>query len=114
MKVGLLLFLSLIFPTFATKGWLRKMLNPRYCVNCKFVILDADNPEYSTCSLFPRNSRNNRFLVTGQVDTKKDDYSYCSTARNSDHGMCGKLGIFYQRKEDEYDQGIKDVKEEVL
>ena len=68
-------------------------IKPKFCVNCKFFIIDNENNEYSTCMKFPE--KNNKFLVTGNYEVK--NFNYCSIARHYDD-MCGVNATKYVKK----------------
>ena len=73
-------------------------LVPKLCIHCKHFITDNEGDQYATCSLFPRTTINNGYLVTGVEEEKKpSEYAFCSVARNFDN-MCGLDGKLYQKK----------------
>jgi hypothetical protein len=75
-------------------------LNPnniKHCINCKFFIDDNDTGKFGKCSLFPRISKDNYFLVNGVINLKSNDFIYCSVAREYEN-MCGINGKMHKRK----------------
>jgi hypothetical protein len=70
------------------------IITPKYCINCIYLVHDKTYPEYSTCSKFPINDKDDHFLVTGEIQIKNIKYNYCSVARKFDH-MCGEKGKFH-------------------
>ena len=68
------------------------------CVNCKFFKKDFfTESKFGKCTKFPQNTIDYT-LVDGISVNKKQEYYYCSTAREME-SMCGKEGKFYQNKQ---------------
>jgi hypothetical protein len=68
------------------------------CVNCKFFKNNFyTESKFGKCTKFPHNEIDYT-LVDGISVNKKQEYYYCSTARNSE-SMCGTEGKFYQDKQ---------------
>jgi hypothetical protein len=87
--IYILLFLSIILSC--------NSLKPNFCYNCKYLIKDSENIEFSKCSIYPIIREDHNYLVTGIIKNNEIEYTYCSIARNSDV-MCGKEGKKYKRK----------------
>jgi hypothetical protein len=67
------------------------------CVNCKFFRNNFyTESKFGKCTKFPQNAPDYT-LVDGISVKQKQEYYYCSTARNSE-SMCGTEGKFYQDK----------------
>jgi hypothetical protein len=68
-------------------------MTPKLCINCKFFKGTFLMEKYGTCSLFPKVSEDDSFLVTGVKKNKRIEYDYCSIVRkyNPDCGPDGKL-----------------------
>jgi len=71
-----------------------KVTKPKLCINCKHFVTDNKTGEFGKCSLFPRKEGKLNFLVSG---VNKDEYMYCTTARESTD-MCGEEGKMYKKK----------------
>ena len=67
-----------------------------FCIHCKHFKRDSIDNKYGKCSLFPRLTEDDYYLVDG-LHTKETDYHYCATARVSDK-MCKKEGIYFEKK----------------
>lgn len=85
------MLLSLLLPMYAFQGEPQKL-----CMNCKhFKKSFLQENRFGKCSLFPRETNGNDYLVDGTKS--KMDYYYCSTARISED-MCGLDGYFFAKK----------------
>lgn len=71
-------------------------ITPKLCIRCKYFIADrANGLEFSKCSALPKRTYiDTNYLVTGKT-TYKEDYWYCSTARNIEH-LCGIDGKLFE------------------
>jgi hypothetical protein len=71
----------------------------KFCYQCKHYKRHPGllyfTPEFGHCSLNPKESYNNDYLVTGNIKRVVDEYHYCSTARKFDD-MCGPFGKNYE------------------
>ena len=67
-------------------SFLPPVYKPKRCIHCRYFIPDDRSGKYGKCSLFPK-----------EEEGTKEDYYYCSTARNEKH-MCGKEGKLYKKK----------------
>ena len=85
------LFLTMILTSIALKN-----NNPKFCLNCKYFILDIDNDKFSKCTLFPIIKNDNYYLVNGINMDNKNDHNFCITVRNIEN-MCGKDGKKFEK-----------------
>lgn len=74
-----------------------KEIKPNFCYNCKYLIKDSKNIEFSKCSIYPIIREDHNYLVTGIIENNEIEYTYCSIARNS-NTMCGEEGKNHKRK----------------
>ena len=82
-----------MLPVFAFMGEPQKI-----CINCKHFTKDLfDSNTFGKCKLFPRDIKNNDYLVTGTTKKQQIENYYCSIARGSDD-MCGTEGFFFEKK----------------
>jgi hypothetical protein len=65
-------------------------LTTRFCVHCKHFIPNGVSPEFGKCRAFPIRDTVDDYFVTGK-STVKEEYRYCSTARNYEN-LCGNSG----------------------
>lgn len=93
MNFIIIIICSIILPIISVK-----VIKPKICINCKYFIQGNGNTEYGKCLLFPRKEREIKFLVNGVNDINKDDYTYCSIARDNYSNMCGEEGKMYKKK----------------
>jgi len=88
MNYIILIFYSIILPIISLK-----QNKPKLCINCKYFITDNNTGKFGKCSLFPKQSGKNNYLVTG---INEDEYFFCSTLRDT-NGMCGEEGKYYKK-----------------
>lgn len=71
-------------------------IKSKFCINCKYFKKNYfSSNEFGKCILFPIQSENIDYLVTGKKYS--EEFYYCKTARNNDK-MCGKEGLRYIKK----------------
>ncbi len=68
------------------------------CINCKYFIPNYFSNEYARCANFLKDQNLSRFLVTGKMKMRAEDFFVCSVARRYDH-LCGKEGKMFERNE---------------
>ena len=73
-------------------------VKPKLCVNCKFFDVSTSViNKFGKCTLFPKEPKDEFFLVDGIKTIEPQEYNFCSVARDFDN-MCGKDGKFYEKK----------------
>jgi hypothetical protein len=86
---------------------LAAQMKPKLCIDCKFYKKDFfTTSEFGKCTLFPRKTENDNFLVNGMNVNNNIDYLYCSISRKYED-MCGKEGKFYEKKRNWIGKGDK-------
>ena len=73
-----------------------KQAKPKFCINCKHFLTDNMDNTYGRCLLFPNSLYLSNYLVNGEKKINKEDFYYCSTAREKET-MCGKNAKFYKK-----------------
>ena len=84
---------------FATFFVLTHALTDKLCIRCKHFVSNREvGLEYGKCSALPKRTYiDTNYLVTGKT-TYKEDYWYCSTARNTEH-LCGTSGKHFEKQD---------------
>jgi hypothetical protein len=97
MKNIILIISSIIRPIISLQQitQINPQINTKICINCKYFISDNRNGIFGKCSFFPTSEGKLNLLVTG---VNKDEYYYCSTARDS-NDMCGEEGKYYKKED---------------
>ena len=73
-------------------------MKPKICVNCRhFIASQSGANVFGRCKLFPLIIDDGHFLITGENEKSKVEYSHCSVARTFEH-MCGSDGKMYKGK----------------
>ena len=67
----------------------------RFCLDCKYCILDVINSKFSHCQKFPIKREDDFFLVSGVSSFQETEYMFCANAR-SNILLCGPFGLFYK------------------
>ena len=102
MKRTIITFFTIILPVLIFSTNMPKthkaLQTSKLCIDCKYCVVNANNPQYSKCSLFPRDESRINYLVSGKLESI--DYMYCSTARSTNN-MCGTEGLLYKKKVEE-------------
>ena len=72
-------------------------LTPKLCIRCKYFIVNRKvGIEFGKCNAFPKVTFiDTNYLVTGKT-IYKEDYWYCSTARQHDN-LCGTNGTRFEK-----------------
>lgn len=72
-------------------------LTPKLCIRCKYFIANRKvGIEFGKCNAFPKVTFiDTNYLVTGKT-IYKEDYWYCSTARQHDN-LCGTNGTRFEK-----------------
>jgi hypothetical protein len=74
-------------------------LTDKLCIRCKYFVSNREvGLEFGKCSALPKRTYvDTNYLVTGKI-TYKEDYWYCSDARNTEH-LCGTSGKHFEKQD---------------
>jgi len=74
-------------------------LTDKLCIRCKYFVSNREvGLEFGKCSALPKRTYiDTNHLVTGKI-TYKEDYWYCSTARQHED-LCGNSGNNFEKQD---------------